>query len=290
MATTAYNDLLESFKKREESARLSNLSRKEQVESIYTDIIKRYEPGGGFGAGYESLLKRQKVHDVGATAQRDISRGLHGIRPYEAEWEATTGATGRLKLEDIRMERLSGAQTGMASFLERIDEPYPDYSSLLAASQAQGQSAGSGTSSSGGDSGGDYMDNLFGANRFGGGSRPGPTAKPYQGTWSANDPGRYGATTTSTPQGSPLDYATLTGAAGGGGVTIGENIGTRPDFLKNVDTAIQGIDADYTRALDSQQKDRNLSPKGMAFDAWLSATGRGPSFSSVMKWKKANKG
>lgn len=148
MATelTEYGKLLESFRQREEGARLSNLTRKDQITSIYDDIIKRYQPGGGFGAGYEQQLQRQKVHDVGASQQRDISRGLHGIRPYEQEWEATTGATGRLKLEDIRMERLSGAQTGMAGFLERIDEPYPDYNSLLAASQAQGAGGGGGYS------------------------------------------------------------------------------------------------------------------------------------------------
>ena len=141
MATelTEYGKLLESFRKREEGARLSNLARKDQVSQIYQDIIKRYEPGGAFGAGYEAQLQRQKIGDVGKTAQRDIGRGLYGIRPYEQEWEATTGASARLKLEDLRMERLSGAQTGMAGFLERIEEPYPDYSALMAASQAQGQ-------------------------------------------------------------------------------------------------------------------------------------------------------
>lgn len=143
---TAYQDLLNLFEKREESTRLSNLSRKDQVSKIYSDIIKRYEPGGAFGAGYEEQIQRQKVSDVGATAQRDISRGLYGIQPYEQEWEATTGASARLKLEDIRMERLSGAQSGMASFLERIEEPGPDYSSLLAASQSQGSGGGGGSS------------------------------------------------------------------------------------------------------------------------------------------------
>ena len=157
MATelTEYGKLLQSFRQREEGARLSNLSRKEQIENIYSDIIKRYEPGGGFGRGYESILERQKVRDVGASAQRDISRGLYGIRPYEQEWEATTGAAGRLKLEDIRMERLSGAQTGMAGFLERIEEPYPDYGALLAASQAQGSySIPRSTGGAGGSGGG----------------------------------------------------------------------------------------------------------------------------------------
>jgi len=138
MELTEYGKLLESFRKREEGARLSNLARKDQVSKIYQDIIKRYEPGGAFGAGYEAQLQRQKVGDVSRGEQQDIGRGLYGIRNRGAEWEATTGSSARLKLEDLRMERLSGAQTGMAGFLERIEEPYPDYSALMAASQAQG--------------------------------------------------------------------------------------------------------------------------------------------------------
>ena len=200
MATelTEYGKLLESFKKREEQARLSNLSRKEQVSKIYEDIIKRYEPGGAFGAGYEAQLQRQKIGDVGATAQRDIGRGLYGIRPYEAEWEATTGATARLKLEDLRMERLSGAQTGMAGFLERIEEPYPDYSALMAASQAQGgsQVIPRQQPTGGGSSYGQYkpLPTLAGTFGYGGGAAPASTGGGTTGTPGA---GVYGISGTS---------------------------------------------------------------------------------------------
>lgn len=136
--------LLQLYTQMAEKARLSNLERQKTVESIFDEIIARYGPGGQFGKGYESELATQKVQDVGKTAQRDISRGMYGIRPYEQEWEKTVGSGARLKLEDIRMERLSGAQTGKASFLERIEQPYPDYGPLLAASQAGGANLQSG--------------------------------------------------------------------------------------------------------------------------------------------------
>jgi len=130
-------DLTTGFQKAEEQARLANLSRREQIEEIFDQIIATYGPGGTFGAGFEKQLGVQKAQDVGAVAQRDISRGLYGIRPYEQEWEATVGAGARLKLEDVRMERLSQAQSGKASFLERINEPYPDYNLLSQATAAQ---------------------------------------------------------------------------------------------------------------------------------------------------------
>lgn len=134
---TAIQDLITQFQTKEAEARAANIKRREQVTSIFDEIIARYGPGGTYGKGAEALLERQKVRDVGATAQRDIGRGLYGIRPYEQEWEAGVGAEARLRLEDIKMERLSTAQMGKAGFMERIEEPYPDYSALMQAASAQ---------------------------------------------------------------------------------------------------------------------------------------------------------
>lgn len=129
--------IYEDYARLADQARLANLKRKEQVESIFDEIIQRYGPGGSFGAGYEAQLGRQKVQDVGTAEQRDISSGLFGLRDRGGEWEATTGAESRLRLEDLRMERLSQAQTGKAGFLERIEEPYPDQGALGQYAQAQ---------------------------------------------------------------------------------------------------------------------------------------------------------
>jgi len=133
----AFEDLLAKYEEMGAGVKKSQEERRKTVEAIYNEIIARYRPGGTFGKSYEEQLQFQKTQDVGATAQRDISRGMYGIRPYEQEWERTTGAPARLKLEDIRMERLSQAQTGMAEFQERIEEPYPDYSALAEAARAQ---------------------------------------------------------------------------------------------------------------------------------------------------------
>lgn len=140
--TSPLQSLITQFQTKEAEARAANIKRREQVTSIFDEIIARYGPEGTYGKGAEALLERQKVRDVGATAQRDIGRGLYGIRPYEQEWEAGVGAEARLRLEDIKMERLSTAQMGKAGFMERIEEPYPDLSALMQAVSAQAGAGG----------------------------------------------------------------------------------------------------------------------------------------------------
>jgi len=143
--------ILEAISKQEATASQANVARQAQVEAIFDEVISRYGPEGSYGKAAEILLGREKVRDVGATAQRDISRGMYGIRPYEQEWEAAVGAPARLKLEDIKMERLSQAQLGKAGFLERIEDEYPDYG---LAAQLASQAAAGGGSSGGGAVGG----------------------------------------------------------------------------------------------------------------------------------------
>lgn len=125
----------------------ANIKRQKQIESIFDEVIARYQPGGTFGKSYLQQLGAQKVRDVGAGTQNLISSGMYGTTTtagLPTKWEAEVGAPARLKLEDIQMERLSQSQLGKASFLERIEEPYPDYSSLLQASAASGSAGGGG--------------------------------------------------------------------------------------------------------------------------------------------------
>lgn len=93
--------------------------------------------GPTFGKSYLDILERAKVRDVSATKQSDISRGLYGLRDRGTEWESSVGAGARLKLEDLLTERLSSALGAKASFLQSIEEPYPDYSGLMEANRAQ---------------------------------------------------------------------------------------------------------------------------------------------------------
>ena len=133
---SAIEDLIKQFSTAQTSAIAANKQRQTAIESIFDEIIARYGPEGSYGKSAEALIEAQKVRDVGTTSQSDISRGLYGIRPYGAEWEATTGAKARLTLEDLRMERLSAAQTGKAGFLENITDQYPDYNALMQAVSA----------------------------------------------------------------------------------------------------------------------------------------------------------
>jgi len=130
--------LYEMYQQQGEQVRLSQEQRKTAIEEIFDKVISMYSPGGAFGKGYEAQLAGQKVQDVGSAKQSAISSGLYGLRNYGQEWGATVGAPARLKLEDIKMERLSSAMMGKAGFLEGIQEPYPDYSTLMQATAAQG--------------------------------------------------------------------------------------------------------------------------------------------------------
>jgi hypothetical protein len=153
--TSSTGGLEGAFTKIAQQQLTSNTKRQAQIESIIDEVIARYQPGGTFGKSYLQQLEGQKVRDVGAGTQQLISSGLYGTTTtagLPAKWEAEVGASARLKLEDIQMERLSQAQLGKASFLERIQEPYPDYSALMQASAA-GASTGGGQSIISGGSG-----------------------------------------------------------------------------------------------------------------------------------------
>ena len=148
-----YQNIIEEFTRKEAAAGAANLARQKEIEAIYDKIISMYGPGGTYGAGMEEQLRTQKVRDVGVTAQRDISRGMYGIRPYEQEWESAIGAPARLKLEDIKTERLSSALGAKAGFEERIEQPYPDYGALMQGIQAGYGGEGGGVSGTTGQRG-----------------------------------------------------------------------------------------------------------------------------------------
>jgi len=155
-----FDRLLATFEKQAETARAANIKRYEQAMAIYDEIVQRYGPGGTFMAGALEQLEREKIRDVGAGAQRLISGGLFGTERaggLERGWEAEVGAPARLKLEDIRMERLSQAQLGKAGLIERREDIYPSAATLASLAQAFGQGAGGGGGFIGGYGGGQPM-------------------------------------------------------------------------------------------------------------------------------------
>jgi len=158
MPVTTYdpNQLINQYYTAAQTAYAANLKRQQQAESIYDKIIAMYGEGGTYGAGYLKQLAGEKVQDVGKVSQAAIGKGLYGLRDYGAEWEATVGEPGRLKLEDIKMERLSSALTSKAGFLSSISEPYPDYGTLQQALTAAGsipRGGIAGTTTTGGGAG-----------------------------------------------------------------------------------------------------------------------------------------
>lgn len=134
--------LVEEYQKLADEARKANIQRMKEVGAIHDEIIRRYQPGGQFLKGGKALLEEQKGRETGKAMQQLISSGLYGTTEAAGlgrRWEAEVGAPARFKLEDIAMERLSSAQLGKASFMEGIQQPYPDYSALLQTQQAQGR-------------------------------------------------------------------------------------------------------------------------------------------------------
>ena len=112
-----------------EAARKANEQRYAQAMAIYDEIINRYQPGGTFGQAALGLLEEQKTRDIGKEMQQMISSGIYGTTTAAGaprRWEAEVGAPSRLRLEDIMMQRLSGAQVGKAGFIERREDVYPD--------------------------------------------------------------------------------------------------------------------------------------------------------------------
>lgn len=128
-----FSRLLSQFESKEKEARASNIKRYEEAMSIYDKIIARFQPGGAFEQRGLGEIARQKTKGVGQETQQLISSGLYGTTTMAGvgrRWEAEVGAPARMTLEDIQQQRVSGAQQAKAGFIERRQDPYPDYSML----------------------------------------------------------------------------------------------------------------------------------------------------------------
>ncbi len=128
--TTEIDKIIAQLQEQAGIAGAKTAGRQATIEAIFDEIIGRYGPEGTYGKAAEAMLERQKGGAVAAGTQRLISSGLYGTEVgggLGRAWESEVGAPARLRLEDIKMERLSQAQLGKAGFLERIEDVYPDY-------------------------------------------------------------------------------------------------------------------------------------------------------------------
>lgn len=136
------NSYLDQLTASTESAKAANLKRYDQAMAIYDSVIQNYSPGGAFERASLADLANVKQQTTSGELQQNISSGLFGTTGTQAigrQFEKDVGAPARLKLEDIQMQRLSEAQLGKASFIERREDVGPDIGMLASLmSQAQG--------------------------------------------------------------------------------------------------------------------------------------------------------
>ena len=137
-----YTSLVAGFEEREAGTLASQKARETEIRDLYGGMVSQYEEGGAFREAGLADIERTKTKAVGAGTQQMISSGLYGTTtaaaiPVQAEAQA---GQSRLKLEDLLQQRTTQAKLGLGSFIERIQEPYPDYSQLLQASAAQASS------------------------------------------------------------------------------------------------------------------------------------------------------
>ena len=133
-----YASLLADFQKRETGAREANLARETEIRRTYDQLIGQGQEAARTAGLAE--IERGKTRAVGTGTQQMISSGMYGTTtaaaiPVQAENQASLS---RLKLEDILQQRQTELKLGKAGFVERIEDPYPDYSTLMQAMVAAG--------------------------------------------------------------------------------------------------------------------------------------------------------
>lgn len=115
-------------------ARAANVARQKRIETMYDEMMKSVGPGGAFEKRGLAQIETAKTKGVGQEMQQMVSSGMYGTTTaagVPGRWEAEVGAPARLRLEDIMQQRQLGVKQQKAGFLERIEDVYPDYSSLL---------------------------------------------------------------------------------------------------------------------------------------------------------------
>lgn len=133
-STNTTSQILDQLQAQQVRTNLANKKREKEIRNLLSGVIEQYQPGGSFGAGVEADLARQKEKTVAEGTQAAISGGManvvggtQAIGSLGRAFEEEIGAPTRLKLEDLRMERLAQAKQGLAGFVERIQNTGPNY-------------------------------------------------------------------------------------------------------------------------------------------------------------------
>ena len=134
--TRSYGGVVAGMGQASERARQSNIARQRRIETMYGEMMKSVGPGEAFEKRGKAEIETARTKGVGQEMQQMISSGMYGTTTAAGiprRWEAEVGAPARLRLEDIMQQRQLGIKQQMAGFLERIQEPYPDYGMLMSA-------------------------------------------------------------------------------------------------------------------------------------------------------------
>jgi len=132
--TSPYAGAISQVSRQQASARQANVKRQKRIEGLFDMMSKMVSPGGAFEKRGLADIEAQKKKGVGQETQQMISSGMYGTTTAAGagkRWEASVGAPARLRLEDIMQQRQLGVMGQKAGFLERIEDVYPDYSSLM---------------------------------------------------------------------------------------------------------------------------------------------------------------
>ena len=137
------SNYMNSYIQAQEKANEANQKRYTEAMKLYDNMIKRFGPGGTFMSGAEAGLERTKTKDVASGSQALVSAGLSNTTMPAGlgkRWEEEIGGPQRLKLEDMRQERLTQAELGKAGLIERVEDIGPD-PNLFAQLMQQGAGA-----------------------------------------------------------------------------------------------------------------------------------------------------
>lgn len=131
--------LISDMQTREQEALDKNKAREVEIRGIYDSLITKSRTGGAAKVAGLADIEQSKKKAIGGGLQQMVSSGLYGTTvassiPVQAENQASLS---RLKLEDLLEQRTQNLELNKSSFVERIENPYPDYNLLTQAVIAQ---------------------------------------------------------------------------------------------------------------------------------------------------------
>lgn len=114
-------------------ANAATKAREEEMRAILDEVIGMYRQGGSYGGGVEAGLERERTKTMAAGTQSLVSSGLYNTTQaagLAGKFSEEVAMPTRMKLEDLRMDRLSSALGQKASMIGDITQTQPDYKLL----------------------------------------------------------------------------------------------------------------------------------------------------------------